>query len=78
MRGWKELNLDEKFVLLVGYAANKTNRNGDGSFTVQDVVFVSANFPKENYTEEGIEIQRSLIVDGDVLNSYKFLTGDYS
>jgi|WetSurMetagenome_2_1015567.scaffolds.fasta_scaffold354138_2 hypothetical protein len=75
MKGWEDLDLDEKFVLLVAFAADKTNRHGEGSFTVEDVIFAHDNFPEENFTEEGIEIQRELIVDGDIIESFKFLSG---
>jgi hypothetical protein len=76
VRGWKDLSLDERFVLLVAVAADKTNRNGDGSFTVEDATFVLNTYPEEKYTEEGIEIQRELIVNGDMIQSFKFLSGD--
>lgn len=75
---WEDLDLDQKFLLLVAFAAEKTNRNGEGSFTVEDVMFAHKNFPEDRYTQEGIEIQRELIVDGDIIQSFKFLSGDNS
>ena len=74
---WSELSKDEKFIMLVAYAACECGWGGDGSFNIDDVRRLAYCVNYNEFTDENMEMLHNYLVLGGKEESLSFMKGNY-